>query len=146
MIRRITPDDKETYLELTDHFYHSEAVLHPVPLEYRLATWEELLRSDDYLDCLFLEEDGKVLGFLLLAYTFSQEAGGKVAWIEEIYIEPPYRCKGYGRQFFAWIEAEIEPRCKRIRLEVEPENARAKRLYASLGYRPLPYEQMLKGR
>ena len=145
MIRKINADDKEKYLELTDHFYHSEAVLHPVPRAHQLATWEELLRSDDYVDCYFLEEDGVVKGFLLLAYTFSQEAGGKVAWVEEIYMEPQFRSQGLGHQFFAFLEREIEPKVKRVRLEVEPDNARAKRLYASLGYRPLPYEQMCKG-
>ena len=33
----------------------------------------------------------------------------------------------------------------RHRLEVEPDNVRAKKLYSSLGYRELPYGQMIKG-
>ena len=33
MIRNIRPEDREAYLAMSDAFYHSEAVLHPVPLE-----------------------------------------------------------------------------------------------------------------
>ncbi len=146
MIRPITAQDKEKYMELTDHFYHSEAVLHPVPEAYRLATWAELMRSNEYLECFFDEADGTVRGFLLLAYTFSQEAGGKVAWIEEIFVEPPYRGQGIGKAFFAFLRMHVEPHCPRIRLEVEPDNVRAKKLYAEMGFRDLPYAQMLKGR
>ena len=145
MIRPITAQDKDKYMEMTDHFYHSEAVLHPVPESFRLATWSELMRSNAYLECFFDEEDGIVRGFLLLAYTFSQEAGGKVAWIEEIFVEPPYRGQGIGRQFFAFLRERIEPHCARLRLEVEPDNERAKKLYEEMGFRSLPYAQMLKG-
>ncbi len=145
MIRKINKNDKEQYMIFTDHFYHSEAVEHPVPDEFREATWQELMRSDEYLECYFIEEDDIPKGFLLLAYTFSQEAGGKVCWIEEIFVEPEYRGRGLGRQCFDFIKSSIEPRCSRIRLEVEPDNIRAKKLYKEMGYRSLPYEQMLKG-
>ena len=145
MIRKIDSGDKEQYMLFTEHFYNSDAVMHPVPEQFRLNTWEELMRSDEYLECYFLEEDGIAKAFLLLAYTFSQEAGGKVAWIEEIFVEPEYRNKGLGRQFFTFIEQNIEPKVKRIRLEVEPDNYGAKKLYEEKGYRFIPYEQMLKG-
>ncbi len=146
MIRKINETDKEQYMIFTEHFYNSDAVMHPVPKEYREATWQELMRSDEYLECFFVEEDGIAKGFLLLAYTFSQEAGGKVCWIEEIFIEPEYRGRGLGRECFAFIKQNIEPVCKRIRLEVEPDNFRAKKLYSEMGFGYLPYEQMLKGR
>ena len=33
----------------------------------------------------------------------------------------------------------------RYRLEIEPDNDKARKLYERLGYKFLPYEQMLKG-
>ncbi len=144
MIRKATSEDKELYMKLTDAFYHSEAVLHPVPDAHREAMWTELMRSNDYAECFFIEKDGVTAGFLLLAYTFSQESGGKVAWVEEIYIYPEYRSQGLGTKFFEFIKKEIEPHFSRIRLEVEPDNFKAKKLYESLGFEPLPYEQMTK--
>lgn len=144
MIRKVTPEDKEIYMQLADAFYHSEAVLHPVPDSHKEAMWAELMRSEDYAQCFFIEKNGEVAGFLLMAYTFSQESGGKVAWIEEIFINPEYRSQGLGTEFFEFIKKEIEPTCSRIRLEVEEDNVRAKKLYSSLGYEILPYQQMVK--
>ncbi|MCQ2480168.1 MAG: GNAT family N-acetyltransferase, partial [Clostridia bacterium] len=74
----------------------------------------------------------------------SQEAGGMVCWIEELYVKEEYRNNGIGKEFFDFIKREIEPKCKRIRLEVEDYNIGAKRLYSSLGFEMLPYEQMIK--
>lgn len=144
MIRKVTPEDKELYMKFTDAFYHSEAVLHPVPQSHKDAMWEELMRSDDYAECFFIDKDGADAGFLLMAYTFSQESGGKVAWVEEIFILPEFRGQGLGTEFFEFIKKEIEPKCTRIRLEVEEDNVRAKKLYASLGFEILPYQQMVK--
>lgn len=144
MIRKVNPQDKEKYLEMTEVFYKSDAVLHPVDREYMLSTWNEIMRSSDYADCYFAEENGIVKGYMLLAYTFSQEAGGKVCWIEELFVRPEYRNNGIGREFFDYIKKNIEPQCKRLRLEVEDYNTGAKRLYSSLGFEMLPYEQMIK--
>ena len=144
MIRKVMPQDKEMYLSLTEKFYQSDAVSHNIPLENRLNTWDEIIRSDEYADCYFVIKDGDVAGYMLLAYTFSQEAGGKTAWIEEIYILPEFRSMGLGNELFDFIKAEIEPDCARLRLEVEADNIRAKKLYKSLGFKQLEYEQMIR--
>ena len=144
MVRKVTPQDKEMYLSLTEKFYQSDAVSHNIPLENRLKTWDEIMRSDEYADCYFVIKDGDVAGYMLLAYTFSQEAGGKTAWIEEIYILPEFRSMGLGNELFDFIKAEIEPDCARLRLEVEKDNIRAKKLYKSLGFETLEYEQMIR--
>ena len=55
---------------------------------------------------------------------------------------PAYQGKGLGSFFFRFVE-ENRP-AARYRLEVEPENTGAVRLYERLGYRALPYAQMIK--
>mgnify|MGYP000000539931 FL=1 len=144
MIRKITPSDKELYLKLTDEFYKSDAVMHRIDSENFELTWQELMRSGDYTECFIIEKDGETAGYMLLAYTFSQEAGGKTAWIEEIFILPQFRSKGLGKEAFAFIKNNIEPQCARLRLEVEEDNVKAKKLYASLGFEMLEYRQMIK--
>ena len=117
MFREITPEDKELYLHYADVFYHSDAVESPVPSENYEATFNELMRSSDYLKCYIFEQEGKPCGFALLSKTFSQEAGGVSVTIEEIYT--------------------------RLRLEVESDNEGAKRLYERMGFELLPYLQMV---
>ena len=95
-------------------------------------------------EIFILEYDSAAAGYALTARSFSQEAGGFVVWIEEIYIREPYRSKGLGREFFNYIEKEKDRDTVRIRLEVEEKNERAQSLYRQLGYEVLDYVQMIK--
>ena len=78
-----------------------------------------------------------------MAITFSQEAGGKTVWLEELYIKPEFRNFGLGSEFFTFL-AETEKDCKRFRLEVEDYNKKAIELYKRKGFSFLPYSQMIK--
>ncbi len=142
MIRKLNKDDKELYFELVDEFYHSPAVIHAVDNMNYSRTFEELMRSDVYTECFIIEYDGNVAGFALISKTFSQEAGGLVVWIEEVYIRDSYRSKGLGSEFFEYIEKNRP--AARYRLEIEPDNIRARTLYERLGYKKLDYSQMVK--
>ena len=59
MIREIREEDKQLYMDLTEEFYNSEAVLHPIPEAYREATFEEMMRSQDYVKAYILEKMGR---------------------------------------------------------------------------------------
>lgn len=144
MVRKMTENDRKLYVEMAEEFYSSDAVLHPVPRSYFEKTADEALRSDTYAEIYLLEHEGKPAGYGLTARTFSQEAGGQVLWIEELYIRSEFRSKGLGREFFSWLEEKNRGRVARLRLEVEEENCRAISLYERLGYKVLDYVQMIK--
>lgn len=144
MIHRLTEKDKQVYIEMAKEFYHSDAVLHPIPDEYFERTAKEALRSDVYVEIYLLESDGETAGYGLTAKTFSQEAGGIVIWIEEIYIREKHRSKGLGREFFEFLEQQYKNSAVRFRLEAEPDNKRAMSLYEKLGYKKLDYIQMVR--
>lgn len=142
-IRKLTENDRAVYLDFVRQFYQSEAVLHPVPDTHFMATFDELMRSDVYAEGFFFEEEGRPIGYALVAKTFSQEAGGLTLWIEELFVLPGHRSKGIGSKFFAFLE-EAYPNAKRLRLEVEEDNTRARNLYRRRGFEPLPYLQLIK--
>ncbi len=137
MIRKITMSDKDEYLAMVHDFYHSPAVLNPVPDEYFVKTFDELMHSDTYAEAYIFERGGAVTGYALLAKTFSQEAGGLAVWIEELYIKPEYRGMGIGSEALDYIRQNVP--AARYRLETEPENERAAQLYCRHGFRPLGY-------
>ncbi len=141
--RPISRADHAEYLAMAHDFYASDAVLHAVPDRHFEETFEELMRSDAYAQAYILETNGHIIGYALLAKTFSQEAGGVVLWIEELYIKPPYRAHGYGSRFLREFLASLPSSIKRVRLEAERENDRAVRLYESLGFTFLDYDQMV---
>jgi ribosomal protein S18 acetylase RimI-like enzyme len=91
-----------------------------------------------------LECDGEPAGYGLTAKTFSQEAGGYVIWLEELYIREQFRSRGLGSEFFAYVEKKYAGQAARFRLEVEEDNVRAISLYKRLGYEALDYTQMIK--
>lgn len=141
MFREIREEDRETYYDFVDKFYHTDAVNAPVPTVNYETTFNEMMRSDTYVKGYIFEYESKACGFALLSKTFSQEAGGLSVTIEEIYIEPAYRGKGLGTAFFEFIKKEIP--AMRFRLEVEDYNVGAKRLYERMGFEMLPYLQMV---
>ena len=144
MIRKMRSEDKKTYMEMAREFYHSDAVLHPVPDTYFERTADEALRSDVYAEIFLFECENEAAGYGLIAKTYSQEAGGMVWWIEEVYVREAFRSKGIGREFFAYLDKVIGSAVTRMRLEVEEDNTRAVALYKKLGYKPLEYAQMIK--
>ena len=141
MIRPLTQSDRDDYLLMAHDFYHSPAVLQPVPDAYLERSFDEMMRSDVYMRGLIFEVNGETAGYAVISKTYSQEAGGRVAWIEEIYVKEAYRNHGLAHELFAQLRT-IEP-AARYRLETEPENLRAKELYRSMGFSMLGYEQMV---
>lgn len=143
MIRKLNEADEALWIELTGEFYSSPAVDHSIPEEYRRTTFRELVKGSPYADAVIIECDGQIAGYALFAITFSQEAGGIAVWIEEVYIREEFRSRGLGHDVFEYVEREY-PFAARFRLEVEDDNTRAIKLYSRLGYKNLPYSQMIK--
>lgn len=142
MIRKMNPGDRELYLQMSRAFYRSDAVLHPVPDEYLIRAFEEMMRSEAYMTGLIFELDGRPAGYALLCKTYSQEAGGLAVWVDEVYVRPEFQGRGLGSALFEALP-ELVP-AARYRLEIEPDNVRAEKLYRRMGFEELPYKQMVR--
>ena len=143
-IRKAFSADRDTYLAMAKDFYDSNAVMHKIPDSRLEETFDYMMSDDTYGSVYIIEQDERKVGYLLTAVTYSQEAGGRVLWLEELYIIPEYRGKGIGHEVFSFAEGSASEGFARIRLEVEPENGRAAELYKRLGYEGIPYESMIK--
>ncbi len=143
MFRLITASDEQIFIEMSREFYSSEAVLAPIPEQFHINTFYELMRSDEYLICYIIEFEDQTVGYALLNKCYSHEVGGTVIWLEELYVRPKYQGRGLGSAFLDYLEVNIS--ASRYRLETEPENERAASLYMRHGYRKLPYVQYIKG-
>lgn len=142
-IRPLEESDRETYLQMCREFYRSDAVLHPVPEENFDRCFREMVSGSPYAKGLMLEKDGRAAGYGLISVTFSQEAGGLVWWLEELYLRPEFRGQGLGSRYLRGLMARRPKEVARFRLEAEPENQDALRLYRRLGFTPLGYDQMI---
>ena len=99
MFRNAEEKDFALYMELAQEFYHSPAVMHPIPAQYMENTFREAMRSDVYIILRILEVDGEAAGYAILSRSFSPESGSPICWIEELYIRKAYRGHGLGTKF-----------------------------------------------
>ncbi len=136
-IRKITKNDKQIYTEMAKDFYSSPAVLENIPEKNITDSFDAFLSGTPYGDAFIFESEGQTVGYGVLAYTHSQEAGGRVVWIEEIYVKKEYRGGGYGSKFLEYVKNNVP--AKRYRLETEPENTRAAELYRRHGFEHFEY-------
>lgn len=137
MIRKIQLKDKSEYMKMAEDFYNSPAVLSSVPRSNFEDTFEELMKCSTYAEAFIFECENTICGYGLIAKTFSQEAGGLVVWIEEIYVKSEFRNKGLGSEFIEYIKENVP--AKRYRLETEPENTKAQELYKRHGFELFEY-------
>lgn len=144
MIRKFVPEDREDYIRFSTEFYNSSAVDKPVPREHFEQGFDEMMRSDVYVQGYMLVCDGDNVGYCVTMKTYSVEAGGITIWIDELFVLEEYRSKGLGRELFKYIEENGDKKLRRIRLEVELENGRAISLYKKMGFEPAPYDGMWK--
>ena len=144
MIRKFVPEDREDYIRFSTEFYNSSAVDKPVPREHFEQGFDEMMRSDVYVQGYMLVCDGNNVGYCVTMKTYSVEAGGITIWIDELFVLEEYRSKGLGRELFKYIEENGDKKLRRIRLEVELENGRAIALYKKMGFEPAPYDGMWK--
>lgn len=144
MIRKFVPEDREDYIRFSTEFYNSSAVDKPVPREHFEQGFDEMMRSDVYVQGYMLVCDGNNVGYCVTMKTYSVEAGGITIWIDELFVLEEYRSKGLGRELFKYIEENGDKKLRRIRLEVELENGRAISLYKKMGFELAPYDGMWK--
>lgn len=137
------PEHEAEFYTMCRDFFSSPAVCHKIKEEDMKTTFFLALKGSPYLRGLVMTEDDNILGYVLLSFTYSNEVGGMVVWIEELYVKKAYRNHGLGKQALQWILNEYQENTKRFRLEVTEENEGAKKLYQSFGFDYLPYQQMI---
>ena len=143
IIRYMKETDRQKILEMMTVFYASDAVSTNGSPKIFQADMEACLGESPYLEGYVFEGDGQILGYAMVAKSFSTEFGKPCIWIEDIYLEEAYRGMGIGSSFFRFMEEKYPDAL--FRLELEEENARALHVYKKQGYDFLPYLEMKKG-
>jgi GNAT superfamily N-acetyltransferase len=87
---------------------------------------------------LVLEEDGRAVGFAVWFYTYSTFMGRYGIWLEDLYVRPEARHRGYARQVFRHLARRaLDEGCGRFEWSVLDWNEPAVRLYRGLGAEPM---------
>jgi GNAT superfamily N-acetyltransferase len=88
------------------------------------------------------EQDGAVIGQLMITYEWSDWRNGNIWWIQSVYVASEFRQQGVFRELFQHVKKLGRTRrdvCG-LRLYVERNNRRAHRAYERLGMKHTHYE------
>ncbi|RZT01972.1 GNAT family N-acetyltransferase [Cuneatibacter caecimuris] len=141
-IREVEEQDRECLLDMMEAFYHSEAVEKPIPRSYMEHTFDTAASGSPFIRLYLMEEDGGIVGYSLVGFTYSNEAGGQVLWIQELYLEEGYRGKGIGGSFLDRMAELFQEQVVQLRLELREDNEKARKLYSAKGFGKVLYEQL----
>jgi GNAT superfamily N-acetyltransferase len=112
-IRFASPQDIPEILNLIKGIADYEKLLHEV------TATEEILYNSLFVkkaaEVLLGEFDGKVVGFALFFHNFSTFTGKHGLYLEDLFVLPEYRHRGFGKQFFAELKQIAQDRnCARM--------------------------------
>jgi GNAT superfamily N-acetyltransferase len=81
------------------------------------------------------EQNGRVIGSLMITYEWSDWRNGMVWWIQSVYVIPEARGAGVYAGLYAHLKSIVEADAglRGIRLYVDRRNAPAQQVYARLG-------------
>jgi ribosomal protein S18 acetylase RimI-like enzyme len=95
----------------------------------RIAQGEPLARA------WIARNAGRAVGYVVITLGYSIEYGGRDGFIDDLYLVPEVRGRGWGRLLldFSCSQA-VRVGIRTLHLEVEPDNDRATHIYRSTGF------------
>ncbi|MBQ9993052.1 MAG: GNAT family N-acetyltransferase [Firmicutes bacterium] len=111
-------------------------------METEVIATEELLQEELFkkkrAEVIFALEDGKEVGFALFFHNFSTFLGRAGLYLENLYVLPEYRGKGYGKGLLKELaRIAVDRRCGRLEWWCLDWNQPSIDFYLSLGAEPM---------
>jgi len=135
-IRQAKPDDTGVILKFICALAEYEK------LRDEVTATEEILYESLFVkkqaEVLIAEEDGIPVGFAVFFHNFSTFKGKACLYLEDLFVLPEHRGKGYGKSLLMKLtEIARERDCERFDWSVLKWNEPSIRFYKSLGAEPL---------
>lgn len=103
---------------------------YPIDIEVSKKLFHEFISNENLGKAWLIYDDSEIVGYVILTFIFSFEYGGKIAFLDELYIKEIARGKGFGKQAIQFIKEQSEKlNVKLLYLEVENHNENAQKLY-----------------
>jgi GNAT superfamily N-acetyltransferase len=121
-------------LRMMRELYETDAPELPVTPEKFPVTIDRMLGDPARGRVVLFMLEGTLAGYALLIPYWSNEFGGTVVLLDELFVETPFRGQGIASAFFRFLEQHAPFDAVALALEVSPKNARACGLYESMGF------------
>lgn len=129
-------EDTGLILQFIKELAEYEKMLNEVVADEK--TLEEWIFDKQKAEVFFALEDGKEVGFAIYFYNFSSFLGRAGIYLEDIFIRPEYRRKGYGKAMLRKLASiAVERGCGRLEWSCLDWNKPSIDFYLSLGAIPM---------
>lgn len=133
--REAAPGDEAVLLPMMRALAKQNPEVIPFKESSARAAFHQFLSLPAFGRIWLLHAGAELVGYVILTIGFSFEFRGHDAFIDELYIVPTHRRRGFGLQTMAFVEqAAREMGVNAIHLEVDPGNDSALELYRRIGY------------
>ena len=135
-IRPAKPDEADLVLDFIKRLAVYEKCADDVVADE--ATLRHSLFVEHSAEVVFAEEDGTVVGFALFFHNFSTFVGRKGMYLEDLFVLPEKRGRGYGKALLKYVaRLAVERNCGRMEWICLDWNESALSIYKSMGAEPL---------
>jgi GNAT superfamily N-acetyltransferase len=129
-----TEYDLSQVLPLMRDFYAFEKIPYDESRSLRLLT--QLVRDSRFGHLVLINAGQQLVGYMMIGFGFSVEFGGRDALLDELFILPNFRGKGYGSRAIDFALALCaDEQIEALHLEADHFNESAHKLYLSLGFK-----------
>ena len=120
--------DISTITQMMQDFYAIDN--YPMDVEVAKTLFQEFISNEHLGKSWLIYSENEIVGYIILTFIFSFEYGGKIAFVDELFIKETARGKGFGKEAIQFIQQEVPKlSLKLLYLEVEPHNENAQKLY-----------------
>ena len=103
--------------------------------DIREKSVERLLNDGTLGEVWLIKRSERLIGYVVVCFSYSIEHGGREVVIDELYIEAPERGMGVGAEILGRLKEHMRAHSMvAIQLEVDQRNERAKTLYVQSGF------------
>ncbi|MBG6060668.1 ribosomal protein S18 acetylase RimI-like enzyme [Flavobacterium sp. CG_9.1] len=131
--KTLTLSDIETVVSMMQEFYAIDN--YPMDIDVSKALFQEFISNENLGKAWLIFSDNEIVGYIILTFIFSFEYQGKIAFLDELYLNENARGKGIGSQAIQFIVEESKKLALQlIYLEIENHNQNAQKLYIASGF------------
>ena len=125
--------DIDTIVTMMKAFYAIDN--YPIDKEKSKTLFQEFISNEDLGKSWLILSDEETVGYVILTFVFSFEYQGKMAFLDELYLNEKARGKGIGSQAVTFVlEQSKKLSLQLIYLEIENHNQNAQKLYIANGF------------
>ena len=137
VMREAQADDCALILALIRELAEYEKLTHEVVATEEVLR-ETLFGSRPAAEAIIAEYQGQAVGYALFFHNFSTFTGRPGIYLEDIYVKPEARGRGFGKCLLTYLaRLAVERKCTRVEWSVLDWNEPSIRFYRSLGAAPM---------